>query len=44
MIVQLTNDLQNVQESISSLQFAEKISNIVRRPKCMSIRKAIGSA
>lgn len=34
LVVQLSNDLQNTQESLSSLQFAEKVSNITRRPKC----------
>lgn len=44
MIVQITNEQQNTQESVSSLQFAEKISNITRRPKCMSTRKSNASA
>ncbi|KAI6238970.1 Kinesin-like protein KIFC3 [Aphelenchoides fujianensis] len=43
MIVQLTGDLQNVQESMSSLTFAERISNITRRPKSAGIRKTNGA-
>ncbi|KAI6192579.1 Kinesin-like protein KIFC3 [Aphelenchoides besseyi] len=35
MIVQITGDVQNLQESVSSLNFAERISNITRRPKCV---------
>ncbi|CAD5217906.1 unnamed protein product [Bursaphelenchus xylophilus] len=39
LILQVTTDENSAKESLSSLNFAEKISNITRRPKCAAVQR-----
>ncbi|CAD5212763.1 unnamed protein product [Bursaphelenchus okinawaensis] len=39
LILQVTTDESSAKETLSSLNFAEKISNITRRPKCAAVQR-----